>query len=299
VVITLIWGSTWFVILGQFGPVPAAWSVTYRFAIAAAAMFVYAAATGVKLRIGREGQILALICGIPQFCINYQAVYAAEHHVTSGLVAVIFALLVIPNSIMAWVFLGQRPTGRFLAGSAVACGGVALLFLQELRTSKATPHDVLIGILFTLAAILAASTANTLQGSERIGRRPVAAMVAWSMVYGVVANGLIALFVSGPPVLDARPEYWLGLLYLGLFGSAIAFALYYHVIRSVGPGIAAYSSLLIPLVAMLISTLFEGYRWSPLAIAGGGVAALGLVIAINARKPPPPELAEQEAISTP
>ena len=298
-VATLIWGTTWFVILGQLGPVPPSWSVTYRFAIAGAAMFAYAAVTRAPVRMDREGHVLAAICGVPQFCINYNAVYAAEQYVTSGLVAVIFALLVVPNSIMAWLFLRQRPTARFLAGSAVAAVGVALLFVQELRSTSASPGAVLIGIAFTLVAVLAASAANTLQGSERIGRRPVATMVAWSMAYGVVANTLFAWIGSGPPVLDSRPEYWIGLLYLGLFGSAIAFALYYHVIRAVGPGKAAYSSLLIPLVAMLVSTLFENYLWTPLAMAGGAVAMAGLVIALNARKPPTEEEAEQEAISTP
>ena len=292
IVVTLIWSSTWIVILGQLGPVPAAWSVTYRFAIAAAAMFAYAAATRSPLTIGREGHILAAICGVPQFCINYIAVYAAEDHVTSGLVAVMFSLLLVPNSAMAWLFLRQRPSGRFLAGSAVAAVGVALLFVQELRSSRASSHDVLLGILFTLAAILAASGANTLQGSQRVRMRPVTAMVAWSMLYGLIANAAFAWLLAGPPVLDGRLEYWIGLLYLGLLGSALAFALYYHVIRAVGPGKAAYSSLLVPLLAMLLSTLFEGYRWTPLAIAGGVVAMAGLGIALRSRRQPAPEVAE-------
>jgi drug/metabolite transporter (DMT)-like permease len=296
---TLIWGTTWFVILGQFGPVPASWSVTYRFAIAAAAMFVYAGLTRAPLALDREGHLLALICGIPQFCINYNTVYAAERHVTSGLVAVIFALLLVPNSIMARIFLGQRMAGRFILGSAVAALGVALLFVQEMRTSSASREDVLLGILFTVAAVLAASAANTMQGSRRVQQRPIVAMVAWSMVYGVIANALVAWIGDGPPVLDPRPVYWAGLIYLGVLGSAVAFALYYYVIRSVGPGTAAYSSLLIPLIAMLISTLFEGYRWSALAIAGGLLALAGLAIALRSRKPPSAEVAEQEAISTP
>jgi drug/metabolite transporter (DMT)-like permease len=296
---TLIWGTTWFVILGQLGPVPAAWSVTYRFAIAAASMFAYALVARAPIRLDGQGHRLAAICGVPQFCINYNAVYAAEAHITSGLVAVIFALLLVPNSVMAWLFLRQRPTGRFALGSAVAAAGVALLFVHEMRSSSASPHDVWLGILFTLLAILAASAANTLQGSERVRRRPIVTMVAWSMVYGVIANAAWAWVTAGPPVLDQRPLYWLGLLYLGILGSSVAFALYYVVIRAVGPGRAAYSSLLIPLIAMLVSTLFEHYRWSALAIAGGAVAMVGLVIALRSRKPPEPDVAEQEAISTP
>ena len=127
--VTLIWGSTWIVITDQLGTVPPTWSVAYRFAIAAAAMFVYARWSGASLRIGREGHLLALLFGIPQFCLNYNLVYAAELYVTSGLVAVVFALLIVPNSLLARLFLKQKVTGGFLAGSAVALAGVALLFL--------------------------------------------------------------------------------------------------------------------------------------------------------------------------
>src|SRR5215210_3955158 len=93
---TLIWGSTWIVIRDQLGVVPPTWSVTYRFAIAATAMFAFAASSGASLGIGREGHALALLFGIPQFFLNFNFVYAAEHYVTSGLVAVVFAMLLVP-----------------------------------------------------------------------------------------------------------------------------------------------------------------------------------------------------------
>ena len=108
--ITLIWSSTWIVIKDQLGIVPPAWSVTYRFVIAAAAMFAWAAASGARLGIGRRGHLLAALFGIPQFCLNFNFVYAAEHHITSGLVAVVFALLLVPNSALGWLFLKQRMT---------------------------------------------------------------------------------------------------------------------------------------------------------------------------------------------
>jgi drug/metabolite transporter (DMT)-like permease len=103
------------------------------------------------------------------------------------------------------------------------------------------------------------------------------------MVYGIVANALLAFVVSGAPVVETRPAYWLGLVYLGLFASALAFPLYFSVMRSVGPGKAAYSSVLVPILAMALSTLFEGYRWSTLALAGGAIALAGLVIALRSR----------------
>ena len=113
IVFTAVWGSTWIVIRGQLGTVPPQWSVTYRFIIAAAAMAALAAWKGEDLRIGRKGLLAAAFLGATQFCINFDAVYLAEAHITSGVVATVFALLLIPSSLLAWVFLGQRPSARF------------------------------------------------------------------------------------------------------------------------------------------------------------------------------------------
>lgn len=285
--ITLIWGSTWIVIRDQLGPVPPTWSVTYRFIIAAAAMLAFAAASRQSLRIGREGHMLAIGFGIPQFCLNFNFVYAAEHYVTSGLVAVVFAMLLVPNSAFARLFLKQSVTPRFALGSAVAMAGVALLFVQEMRQSPAGPGDVLIGIGLTVAGVLAASASNVMQASERLRARPVAAMLAWGMFYGVIANALTAFLLHGPPTVELRAGYWLGLFYLGVLASAFAFTLYFGIVRAIGPGRAAYSSVLVPMIAMALSTLFENYRWSVLAVAGGLLALAGLVIALRSRAAPP------------
>ena len=283
--VTAIWGSTWIVIRDQLGPVPPSWSITYRFVIAAAAMFAYARWTGADLRIGRAGHRLAMLFGIPQFFLNFTFVYWAEHHVTSGLVAVVFAMLLVPNSALAWLFLKQRLTARFLLGSAVALAGVALLFVQEMRASPAQSGEVLLGIGLTILGVLAASVSNVMQAGEALRSRPIAAMLAWGMVYGVIANAATAFLLFGPPVVEARPGYWLGLLYLGLFASALAFTFYFGIIRTVGPGKAAYSSVLVPIIAMSLSTWFEGYLWSTLAVAGGALALIGLVIALRSSRP--------------
>lgn len=288
--ITIIWGSTWIVIRDQLGPVPPTWSVTYRFTIAAAAMFAFAAANRQSLRIGREGHLLAIGFGIPQFYLNFNFVYAAEHYVTSGLVAVVFAMLLVPNSAFARLFLKQRVTPRFALGSAIAMAGVGLLFVQEMRHSPAGPKDVLLGIALTVAGVLAASASNVMQASERLRARPVAAMLAWGMFYGVLANALTAWLLFGPPTVELRAGYWAGLLYLGLLASALAFTLYFGIVRAMGPGRAAYSSVIVPVIAMALSTVFEGYRWSPLALAGGLLALAGLVIALRSGAAPSPGL---------
>ncbi len=281
--VTLIWGGTWIVIKDQLGSVPPAWSIAYRFAIAAAAMFLYAALTRRPLRIDRRGHLLAIGFGIPQFVLNFNFVYLAERFVTSGLVAVTFALLLVPNTAFGWLFLKHRITRGFLLGSGIAVVGVTLLFVQEMRATTLAPGAVLVGVGLTLLGVLSASVSNVMQATDGLRARPVATMIAWGMTYGALANAAIAFTLYGGPVAEARLGYWVGLLYLSLAASALAFTLYFGVIRAVGPGRAAYSSLLVPIIAMAISTALEDYRWSTLAVAGGALALSGMALALRSK----------------
>ena len=288
--ITLIWSSTWIVIKDQLGTVPPPWSVTYRFLISAAAMFLLSRLGGMRQSLDRMGHRLAALTGLMQFVLNYNLVYAAELYITSGLAAVVFALLVLPNALMARFFFGERLSIGFVAGSIVAMAGVALLFVQEARQTIVPIPAALTGLGLTILAVFAASIANVMQLSKGMRSRSIAVMLAWAMLYGGLIDGAFSWATHGPPVMEARLGYWLGLLYLSVVASALAFWLYYRIIRTIGAARAAYSSVLIPIVAMAISTVAEGYRWSPLALAGGMLAVAGLIIALRSRRvtPPPP-----------
>src|SRR5690242_2582780 len=216
VIFTAIWGSTWIVIRGQLGVVPAQWSVTYRFVIAALAMAAVAAWKGQSLRLGAKGAAAALFLGFAQFCINFNAVYLAERHITSGVVATVFALLLIPSSLLGWAFLGHRPTSRFVWSSVVAVSGIILLFVHELREHAAGAGQVVSGIGLTLVGMLGASTANVVQARPEIRRFPLFGLLAWSMAAGALIDGALALAMTGAPAFDPRPSYWAGLLYLAL-----------------------------------------------------------------------------------
>jgi drug/metabolite transporter (DMT)-like permease len=280
---TLIWGSTWIVIRDQLGSVSPHWSVTYRFIIAATAMALLAKAKGESLSLGRDGLIAALVLGVTQFCINFNSVYLAEQHITSGLVATVFALLLIPNAVLAKLFLGQGVNGRFVAGSALAIAGIGLLFAHEFRLGHARNGAVGVGLALTLVGLLGASSANVYQAMDRARHHPLTSLLAWSMAIGALLDGTIAMTVAGPPTFDPRPAYVAGLLYLALAASALAFSLYFPVVRKIGPAKAAYSSVMVPIIAMALSTAFEGYRWSILAASGAVLALGGMLIALGGR----------------
>jgi drug/metabolite transporter (DMT)-like permease len=284
-IVTLIWGSTWLVIRDQLGSVPPSWSVAYRFLIGAVAMFAYALATRARLRLSPRDHLIPLVLGAAQFALNFNFVYRAEQYIPSGVVALIFALLIIPNTLFSWIFLRQGISRRFLAGATVAIGGLALLFSHEIAAAPLGGSLTALGIALALAGVISASAANVIQATPRAGALPMASLLAWAMAWGALINAASAWAIAGFPVFDPRPAYLVGLLYLGIIGSAVTFPLYYKVIRTIGPGRAAYSSVLVPVIAMALSTLFEDYRWSWEAAVGGALTLLGLLISLSARRP--------------
>jgi drug/metabolite transporter (DMT)-like permease len=284
IIFTAIWGSTWIVIRDQLGIVPPQWSVAYRFIIAATAMAMVARWKGESLRLGREAVLPALLLGFAQFCINFNAVYLAERHITSGVVATIFALLLIPSTLMAWSFLGHRPSGRFVWSSLVAIAGIALLFVHEFQQHSARAGEISVGIALTLVGMVGASAANVYQARHEVRRFPLFSLIAWAMAAGALMDAATAFAMTGPPVFDSRPGYWFGVFYLALPASVLTFSLYYPVVRKIGPAKAAYSSVLVPIIAMGFSTVLEGYRWTPIAIAGAILALGGMLGALTKSK---------------
>jgi drug/metabolite transporter (DMT)-like permease len=282
--VSLIWGSTWLVIRDQIGTVAPSWSVTWRFVLAAAGMFVFAALKRQRLAIPGRVQLLAMIFGMLQFGLNFQFVYRAEHFLTSGIVAVLFALLLVPNAILGRIFLAQPITRVFFGGTVLALVGIVLLLLHEYRIAPPT-GQVLFGVALTLCAILTASASNVLQATAGPRSVPMLTFLAWGLVWGAVFDAAVALVLAGPPQFDWRWTYGAGVAYLALVGSVVTFPIYFGLVRELGAGRAAYNGVVVPIIAMLLSTLFEGYRWSLLAGTGAVLALGGLVLALRARNP--------------
>ncbi|MEP7184038.1 MAG: DMT family transporter [Betaproteobacteria bacterium] len=277
---TLIWGSTWYAITFQLGAVAPEASVAYRFALAALLLGAWCRATGRSLRFPARthGWIAAQATFL--FGLNYIAVYRAEQHVTSGLVAVLFSTIVFFNPVGARLFFGTPLTMRTLAGATVGVGGVALIFLPELVAAR-SGGTTAAGIAYGLGATVLACGGNMLAVRNQNAGIPIFSGTAWGMAYGAAVAAAVASTQGVAWSVDLRPAYVGSLLYLAVFGSIAAFGAYLTLIQRLGAGPASYVGVATPVVAMLLSTLLEGYRWTPLAVAGVALAIAGYVLVLR------------------
>jgi len=275
-----IWGCTWIIIRDQIAQVPGPWSVAWRFVLAAAALGAYVRVTRQPRALGMRGHLLAGGLGVAQFTLNFNLVYAAEARVASGLVAVVFALIFVPNALLAWAFLGHRPTARFLAGSAVGTVGVGLMFHDQLALSRSG----LVGLAMAVAAVLSASVANVAQAGPFARRLPFLALLAAALAYGAVLDVMTAWTVAGPPVFSFTPSYIAGLAFMGLGATVIAFLFYYPLIRQIGPGKAAYVNMVTPVIAMVLTSWFEAFRWTLWSAGGAALTGAGVAFALVGRR---------------
>ena len=282
-VAVVIWGSTWLAIKFQLGVVGTSVSVASRFGFAAVVLFGYAAWQRSPLRLPARLHLWLALQGLLLFGINYVCVYLSEVHLPSGIVAVIFSAAVFFNLIGARLWFGTPIPRRALFGAALGCTGVVLVFSPQLLALSATPQAA-IGAALALFSAFSASLGNLVASRNQQSGGNVITNMAWSMLYGsllVLAYALVAgerlAFVWSVP-------YVLSFLYLTLFGSVVAFTAYLTLLKRVGPGKAGYVNVAVPVVALLLSTLFERLDWQPLMVVGAALCLAGNVLVLRTRR---------------
>lgn len=284
---TLIWGSTWIAITFQLGVVAPEVSVVYRFALASAIVFVWCLLRRHSLRFTSRVHIWLAAQGATLYGLNYVGVYLAERHVASGLVAVAFSTLVFLVPIGSRLVFATALEPRVVIGALLGVTGIASLFLPELRS--ATLGDATaIGVAYALGATVLASIGNLIAVRLQRDRIPVMSAIAWGMGYGAATAAVWAWLSGSAWSFDARLPYIVSLAYLAVLGSVVAFGAYLHLIEKVGAGRASFTAVLIPVVAMILSTLFEGYRWTATGAIGAALALVGNYVALMARRQPSP-----------
>jgi len=282
-VTVLIWGSTWIGITFQLGKVDPLVSVIYRFALATAVLFAWCRfkRAPLSLSLGQHGWIA--LQGACLFAINYWLIYHSELYLTSGIVAVLFATLSFMNMLNGRVFFGRPLSGRMMGGALLGVAGVGVLFWPEVQHLSFEDRAVK-GAVFALASTYVASLGNVVAGHNARFRLPVITGNAWGMLYGTLLLLGIAFAKGVPFAYPHQLSYTVSLLYLALFGSVFAFGAYLRLIALIGPDRAGYSSTVTPVVALLLSTAFEGYHWGPAALVGLGLIVVGNVLVLRGRR---------------
>lgn len=279
-VVVLIWGSTWSAIPFQLGVVAEEVSVAYRFGLGSLALFLYAAVTGRRIDIPLRQYGMIVIMGALMFSANYLFTYYSINFVTSGLVAVVFSLIVISNALLERLFFKTPLERRLVLAAAFGVAGVGCLFWPEVTHFK-TGDQSLNGMLLAVTAVLFASLGNMAAVVSTRGNLPVISVNAHAMAWGSGTSVVIALIAGRDFNFLFEPGYVWSLLYLAVFGSAVAFGCYLALLRSIGSARAAYTSVLFPPVALLFSTFLEDYRWSILSVTGILLIAAGNWLALT------------------
>ena len=284
----LIWGSTWLVITFQYGRVAPEVSVAYRFGLAALLLAAWCLARRLPMRLSlREHGWLALQ-GALMFGLNYTCVYVAEQHIPSGLMAVIFSLLAILNPLGARLWFGTPLAWRTFGGGALGVAGVALLFLPGAAAIQGAHARA--GLALGLLGAVAASASNLVAQRNHGSGIPVMQGNAVSMAYGAAFVAATCAALGRPFTFDPSPRYLASLAFLAVFGSILAFGAYLTLVGRIGAGRAGYAMVAIPLVALALSTAFEGLRWEWTLAVGAALCLAGNVLVLP-RAPKPVEAA--------
>ncbi len=275
----LIWGSTWLGIKLQLTQVPPILSVGYRFCLASGILLIYCLVTHKNLVYSRRDHFFMAVQGVTLFGLGYIMSYLATSYLTSGLVAVIFSTILMWNILNLRLFMGQPVARRALAGGVLGLSGICVVFWHDLSAFTATRG--LIGLLIALLGAYLASIGNVVGSRNANSGVPVTQANVYGMAYGALLCIIIHFGIGGELTIDWTIGYLGPMLYLTVFGSVVAFGCYMLLIGRIGADFAAYVMLLMPLVALVISTFFEEYQWTASAMAGVAVVLLGNLIILT------------------
>lgn len=276
----IIWGSTWFAIKFQLGQVDPLVSVVYRFLIAGLLLMGYSALRKLNLRYTFQEHLLMMLQGIILFGFNYWLVYLAEEDLASGVVAIIFSFSIFTNIFFNYLLLKGKIRKEVMIGAILGIAGTFMIFSHELQNAE----QLAIGyqaLIFCFGSIVLASLGNILSKYNQSRKLPVIQTNAFSMTYGSLAMMLMVPLSGRSFSIDMSFPYLASLLYLSLFGSIVAFTLYLKLVGDIGPDRAGYTTLVAPVIALMISSFFENYQWGIVAVIGVLLLFAGNILAMK------------------
>lgn len=272
VIVVLVWGTSWLGMGMQVGVVAPEVSVLWRFVLACPIMFGWAWLAGQRLAFDGRAHLRFAAMGVTMFSTNLILFYHASLSVPTGLMAVVFSLASIFNAGLGAIFLGARLERSVLLAAAVGVAGVGLMFAPEIMSHE-LDRAALIGLLQCVGATACFCIGNIVSAASQRQRLPVLSSTAWGMLYGVAILTAVSLAQGNAFIIDPTAKYLAALVWLAIVASVVAFAAFLTLVGRVGAARAGYMTILFPVVALMVSTVFEGYRWTALS-------ALGLVLVL-------------------
>lgn len=277
-----IWGTSWYGISLQL-TVPALQAIAYRFLLAALMLLGFCWATRRRLRFGARDHFFMAAQGFTLFFLNYFLFYLAASRIASGLLAVCFSTILIWNTINGALIFKTPIDRRVSLGGLLGILGLALVFFPEIRNLE-LGGAALTGLALSLAATYSASLGNMVTVRHKHAGIPVIESNALGMSYGAIFGLSAALIFSGPLTFDPSPSFMAALVYLALFASVLGFGAYLTLVQKIGADRAAYCTVLFPILALALSTLFEGYRWGWESAVGVGLVLIGNLLVLRRPK---------------
>jgi len=278
--VVVIWGTTWIMITFQLGVVPPEVSVAYRFAIAAALMFAWVGLRGLPLRFSPRDHLFIALQGALIFCTNFALFYLAALELTTGLLAVVFSTASIMTLLLTAVLRRRTPPLRALLGALLGSCGIVLVFWPEFA-GVSLASGAGLGVLMSLGGTLSFSLGGLVAARNHAAGLSVRGSTAWAMAYGTLLLSLFVMARGESFTFDPTLRYVGSLLYLAAFGSVIAFGCYFALLGRIGPERSAYATVLFPIVALIISTLFEDYQWTAAALSGVALTLAGNLLVLS------------------
>ena len=281
--VVVLWGASWLPLRLQLGVVSPEVSGVWRFLLGGLIVFGWLLAAKGRVRFPLKDHVRFAILGATMFSFNFVLAYYAGFHLNGGLLAVLFSLTAVINPIYA-ALLGRGGLNlRIVAGALIGVAGVALLFGPKLAAVDAQP-GTLTGVALMLLSILIFCTGNMFSAAFQARGLPVLSANAWSMLYGTAFLALLALARGQPFIVEWTAQYVLSILWLAIAGTAIGFFAYVTLIGRIGTGRTGYVTVLMPVVALVLATMFEGYTWTVYALIGVALVLIGNVIVLSAPK---------------
>lgn len=288
----LIWGSTFFAIEFQLGAAEPEVSIFYRYAAAALLLFGWSVIRGLSLRFDWRAHVWFILLGCFMFGVNYILIYRAQIHISSALCALLFSMMLWMNIVNTRLFFGVKAAPRVLFGAVLGIIGIVTLFAPQIGAFSFS-NSVFVGSGLAVLAALSASFGNMISQQAQRQKLPVVQSNAWGMFYGAAMTGALSAVEGHAFVFEVSSAYLISLAYLTVFGSIVAFGAYLTLLGRIGAHKAGYAMVMFPVVALVLSTLFEGLQIDAAIIVGttmvlaGNLCVLwkGPRIAVNSGSP--------------